>query len=457
MGDHPTERKCTLSPDFENVLNCDNFVDKSGLILAIVKSDIPVILCTAPRRFGKTVNLTMLQRFLELEVDENGIEITTVLEEKVNYKLFNSARFKLKVMDQRNKNFVTTHFGQYPIITLNFQCSGPIRNQSDAVNVCRRAIREAFQQHEYLYQSTVSPLKDDEKDVCRQWCSARAYKEIPEEDVQAGLVDLVVYLNKFHKKKVFLLVDEYDSIVSNALYNLVDAKLNDLTEVASFAIGAIGDALKRVSKLFQGVFMTGILDIAGITISSVLGNLKRLQFGTPNLCQDYYGFSEDEVDMLFDRFEVEEGLRTKAKAKYNGYYNGDKQRLYNPQSVVRFLKNLQLGEYALQNYWQQSGYIHKMYNLFNQDVVPNLLTSLLQSAIDMPDLELGPLELSELQSLYGILVHSNLDCKKDIIVRFFISLGYLTYTDSKLQIPNGELIQEFTKKLQTYFFIEIWY
>ncbi|XP_064214057.1 uncharacterized protein LOC107398774 [Tribolium castaneum] len=238
--DNPANRlKFSLSPDFEKVLKSDTFVDKSGLMLAVFETDDqPMVLCTAPRRFGKSVNLSMMQRFLELEVDENGEEKTTVLEEKDNYKLFSSARFNLKVME--NKKFVETHFGQYPIIEINFFCSANVKSKSDAVNVCRSAISEAFRQHRYLYKSKLSPLEDDEKKHCEQWCGEFTYTGIPEDKVIKGLGRLAVYLNKFHKRKVFLLVDEYDSIISNALYNVNNAdpetELEELEEAASFPI-----------------------------------------------------------------------------------------------------------------------------------------------------------------------------------------------------------------------------
>jgi hypothetical protein len=205
MEGYPANLTTTLSPNFEYILKSATFVDKSALILAIFATDEqPTVLCTAPRRFGKTVNLSMMQRFLEVEVDENGEEKTTVLEEKDNYKLFSSAGFNLEVME--NKNFVKTHFGQYSIININFLCCGNGERQSDAVNVCRRAISHAFIQRSYLYESTLSPLKEDEKKDCDQWCDPIDYKRIPDDDVREGLANLAVYQNKFHKKKFFCLL-----------------------------------------------------------------------------------------------------------------------------------------------------------------------------------------------------------------------------------------------------------
>ncbi|EFA06395.2 hypothetical protein TcasGA2_TC009273 [Tribolium castaneum] len=398
----------------------------------------------------------MMQRFLELEVDENGKEKATVLEDKDNYKLFSSARFNLKVME--NKKFVKTHFGQYPIIEINFLCSANVTSKSDAVNVCRRAISRAFKQHRYLYESKLSPLKDDEKEDCEQWCGKFTYKGIPDDEVIEGLGCLADYLNKFHKRKVFLLVDEYDSIISKALYDVQNAdpetELKELEKAASFAIEVIGYALKNFSKIFKGAFITGILDVGGVSISTLLGNVLRRQFGTKNLCQDFYGFTEDEVCTLFNRFAVTEELREEAKAKYNGYFNGSKQRLYNPQSIVQFLGNLSLGEGALQNYWQQSGYIHNMYKLLEEGSVRRLLFKLLQGVKEDFQFKLRSLDLKDLKSLHNILVNQNLTCYPEIVVRFLVSLGYLTYSfdDHKLQIPNAELIDEITERLRHYFF-----
>ncbi|EFA05297.1 hypothetical protein TcasGA2_TC015454 [Tribolium castaneum] len=458
MEDNPANcLSSTLSPDFEKVLKSDTFVDKSGLMLAVFETDVqPMVLCTAPRRFGKTVNLSMMQRFLELEVDENGEEKTTVLEEKDNYKLFSSARFNLKVME--NKKFVETHFGQYPIIKITFLCCVNVKSQSDAVNVCRSAISRAFRQYSYLYKSKLSPLEDDEKEVCEKWCDEFTYTGIPDDKVIEGLGCLAVYLNKFHKRMVFLLVDEYDSIISNALYNVQNAdpkaELKELEEAASLPIQVIGYALKGFPEIFKGAFITGILDVGGVATSTLLGNVLRRQFGTNNLCQDFYGFTEDEVCTLFNRFAVKEELREKAKAKYNGYFNGSKQCLYNPQSIVQFLGNLSLGEGALKNYWQESGYIHNMYKLFEEGSVRTLLYELLQGVKEDFQFKLRPLDLRDLKSLHNILVNQNLTCREEIVVRFLVSLGYLTYSfhDRKLQIPNAELIDEIMELLRDYFF-----
>ncbi|EFA13219.1 hypothetical protein TcasGA2_TC006905 [Tribolium castaneum] len=458
MEDNPAKRlKSTLSPVFEDVLKSDTFVDKSALMLAVFETDDkPMVLCTAPRRFGKTVNLSMMQRFLELEVDENGEEKTKVLKEKDNYKLFSSARFKLKVME--NTKFVETHFGQYPIIEINFLCCDDVTSKSDAVNVCRSAISEAFRQHSYLYESKLSPLKDYEKKHCEQWCDEFTYTGIPDDKVIKGLGCLAAYLNKFHKRMVFLLVDEYDSIISKALYKVKNAdpetELEELENAASFPIEVIGYALKKIPGIFKGAYITGILDVGGVAISTLLGNVLRRQFGTNNLCQDFYGFTEDEVCTLFNRFAVKKELREKAKAKYNGYLNGSKQCLYNPQTIVQFLGNLSLGEGALKNYWQQSGYIHNMYKLLEEGSVRRLLYELLQGVKEDFQFTLKPLDLSDLKSLHNILAKQSLTCREEIVVRFLVSLGYLTYSfdDHKLQIPIPELIDEFMKLLRAYFF-----
>lgn len=104
----------------------------------------------------------------------------------------------------------------------------------------------------------------------------------------------------------------------------------ELEHTTQFTIQVIGGALKAFPDMFQGAYITRILDVDGIAISSVLGNVLRQEFGTNNLCQDFYGFTEDEVHTLFNRFDVGEELKKKAKAKYNAYINGAKKRLYNP-------------------------------------------------------------------------------------------------------------------------------
>jgi hypothetical protein len=124
--------------------------------------------------------------------------------------------------------FVKTHFGKYPIIKVSFLCSEEVTSKTDALNLCKKSIPEAFQKHPYLYKSSESQLEVYERDVCEQWCTEegshgnRNYKQFEPDRVIEGLKDLSEYLNKFHGRKVFVLIAEFDSIVSETVGSVAD-------------------------------------------------------------------------------------------------------------------------------------------------------------------------------------------------------------------------------------------
>jgi hypothetical protein len=175
--------KVSTGSSFESILKADAFVDKTLFIKEIfVGNDNPKVMITAPRKFGKSVNMDMFRCFLELEVDKKtGKQISKVdMESDIvcdtpNYELFtvnqNSEEMHLQIMD--DDEFVKTHFGKYPIIKVSFLCSEEVTSKTDAVNLCKQSIHKAFQEHPYLYKSSESQMEYYERDVCEQWCTEK--------------------------------------------------------------------------------------------------------------------------------------------------------------------------------------------------------------------------------------------------------------------------------------------
>jgi hypothetical protein len=119
-------------------------------------------------------------------------------------------------------------------------------------------------------------------------------------------------------------------------------------------MGVIGRVVKGN---YARVLTTGILDLHGTGISTLLGNVERDTFGEDTLGLKYYGFNLEEVEKLFEIFSVDEGLRKKAITKYNGYYTKRGEHgIFNPYAIVRFLENHRGGgDASLKSYWEESG------------------------------------------------------------------------------------------------------
>jgi hypothetical protein len=436
---------------FESILKASTFVDKTLFIKKVfVRILRPKVMITAPRKFGKSVNLDMFRRFIELEVDkETGKQITTVdLESETvcdtpNYKLFtvnqNSEEMHLQIM--AHDEFVKTHFGKYPIINVSFLCSEDVTSETDALNLFKKSIHEAFKNHPYLYKSSESKLKVDERCVCKQWCTEegrrRNYKQFEPTDVVNGLRDLSEYLKIFHGRKVFLLIDEFDSIVSKAVDTVADK--DELRKIVGVVMGAIGGAVKGNEDNLAGILITGILDLFDSFSLSLLCNMDRVRFGDDDPCLKYYGFNLEEVEKLFEIFSVDEGLRKKAITKYNCYCTkrGD-HGIFNPYAVVRFLESHMRGDASLQNYWQESGNVQCLHYLLKNDEVNEMIRRMLQGDC-LSDISKSSdqMDLESLTQLYIANRDSRARISMCVVGLFLLRQGYLSYIRRREGLPTA--------------------
>jgi hypothetical protein len=183
---------------------------------------------------------------------KTGKKITTVdlktetVCDTPNYKLFtvnqNSEEMHLQIMAY--DELVKTHFGKYPIIKASFLCSEQVTSRTDALNLCKKSIHEAFKKHPYLYLSSESRLNKYERPMCQKWCTEegsdgnRNCKQFGPIFAFEGLRNLSQYLAKFHRRTVFVLIDDFDSIVSKAIDTVADKdELKDILKVVMSVIG----------------------------------------------------------------------------------------------------------------------------------------------------------------------------------------------------------------------------
>jgi Holliday junction resolvase-like predicted endonuclease len=441
-------------------------VDKTLFIKEVfVNTRRPKIMITAPRKFGKSVNLTMLHRFLELEVNkETGEQITKVdLEEgdavsdTPNYKLFtknqNGEELDLEIM--KDGEFVKTHFGKYPVINVNFLCNETVTSKTNALNLCKESIHRAFRAHPYL--SSNSQLDVDDRNMCKQWCTQyrtkrnRSYKQFNLTEVNSGLLNLSEYLHKFHKRKVFVLVDEFDSIISEAVENVTDT--DQLKNIIKIVMNAIGTVVKGNEDNLAGIFITGILDLHGAGISPLLGSLKREVFGTDTSLLKFYGFNLDEVKKLFKTFSVDEKLSDEAIIKYNGYYtkNGE-TGIFNPYAIISFLETYTRGDESLKNYWIESGYVVGLNNIFKKDDIRTMIEDMLQGRTHSPNMSDDlDLNLDNLTNIHIANRDSRANISRDLACIFLLRQGYLSYMarSDAIGIPD-DLRSVFIKKMMNH-------
>ncbi len=298
----------------ELIENQLDFVDKSLFIEDIINDRATkAAVITRPRRFGKTLNLSMLHYFLSKEVYGQSTD-----------NLFDH----LKIAEK--KDLCEKHQGKYPVIFVTFKDVKNENYQEAYAKLCK-LMRDVYLEHELLLSSP--HLSDSQK---------RAFEMILERkgstaDVTEALKDLTTYLSRHYKVNPWLLIDEYDTpIQSSYVHGYYESMMNIMR-------GMFSSALKTNPYLNRAV-ITGILRVAKESLFSGINNLEvysvlRSEYG------QYFGFTEEEMNQLLKKADLEKNAE-EIKGWYNGYQIGN-TIVYNPWSVVNCIKRK--GE--LQPYW----------------------------------------------------------------------------------------------------------
>jgi hypothetical protein len=279
------------------------FIDKTLLIKDLLDNKASVNLFTRPRRFGKTLNMSMLQYFFENSSKDNSY-------------LFED----LNIMKSGEK--YTSHMGQYPVINLSLK-SGKQPNFELAYISIRRRIAEEYKRHEYIL---VNQELQHEKE--------RYLKILKEQGEEGDYIDSLYFLceclEKYHNKKVIILIDEYDVPLENAFFE------GFYDRMIAFIRSLFESALKT-NPFLEFAVITGCLRISKESIFTGLNNLEIISILSKSY-DEYFGFTQNEVNKVLEDYDLTE-KETLIKDWYNGYIFGDAE-VYNPWSAVRFVKDL---------------------------------------------------------------------------------------------------------------------
>jgi hypothetical protein len=288
--------------DFKELIENDYFfADTTQMIKDIFRETSKIILLTRPRRFGKTLNMSMLSYFFDNRLDTarlyEGLDISRDIE----------------VMKRVNT---------YPVIFLTFKDVKDL-NWETAKSQLMTILSELYGEYER-----------DVKEVFRNDMERQIYQKIINRtadwtDFKNALKNLTEYLNRVYNKPVILLIDEYDiPIQSGWTYDYYD-------QVIDFMRGLLSGALKDNSYLFKGV-LTGIYRVAKESIFSGLNNLSVFTLMEKDYTT-YFGFTEKEVEGLLESYSIPSTEREAIKSWYNGYIFGE-HVIYNPWSILNYLR-----------------------------------------------------------------------------------------------------------------------
>ncbi len=379
---------------------CDEgyyFVDKSMLIGQILDSnDDGVFLYTRPRRFGKSLNLSMMDAFFNIEYKGNTWFDDLEISEHHEYDGYKNA---------------------FPVISIDLKI-GDIVSFDRFVELFNMKLYNLFRQ--YLYLNESPKLCEADKTMFRKLHSGE--KTIVESEY--ALTNLCSMLETHHGKKVVVLIDEYD----NAVNSIMDSNLR--CEVLSFMKEMLIQLLKGNNSLQMGV-LTGVMRITKENIFSGLNNLAVNNIFDTEF-DEMFGFTNDEVKQICEDYGHPEKF-TEAKEWYDGYRFGDVD-IYNPWSILNYVqKGFKPG-----SYWV---------NTSANNVIGDLLIHADESILR--DLEVlgsgGSIECDvSITSTFDSLMHD-----PEAMYSLMAMAGYLKVTsdgdDCHLSIPNRELFSEFAK------------
>lgn len=390
------------------------YIDKTKFIEQLLDGWGKVNLFTRPRRFGKTLNMSMLRYFFEIGADASlfdGLQIT------------------------RNKKLCEEFQGKYPVIFLSFKNVEGL-TFADAQYRLTELIAGEAERFAFLAQS--DKLTENEKSLYRGLTAVREGRyALAGEVLASALQTLSKLLSKHYGQKTVMLLDEYDVPLDKAFQN------GYYQEMVALIRGMLGQALKT-NEFLQFAVLTGCLRVSKESIFTGLNNFKVLSI-TDNRFDEQFGFTNDEVKQLLAAYNLADHLE-ETKAWYDGYRFGAAD-VYCPWDVINHVDMLRSNPLARpQAYWiNTSG------------------NALVKRFIDMADKSTRN-ELERLVAGEAIekhirleLTYDEIDSSIDNFWSVLFTTGYLTQqgmTESgayKLVIPNQEIREVYKLQIQEWF------
>lgn len=386
------------------------YVDKTGLIVDLLADWGKVNLFTRPRRFGKTLNMSMLANFFEIGADASLFDGLRVSEEK---------------------ELCENYLGKFPVVFVSLKGVDGL-TFDDAYARLRILIRNEALRLEVLRES--GKLSMEEKNAY-----LRLVSENPEKtDITESLKLLCQLLEKHYGQKPILLIDEYDVPLDKAFLHGYYPQMIDLIR------SMFGAALKTNDSLFFAV-LTGCLRVSKESIFTGLNNLKTLSISNVKF-NEYFGFTDEEVGRMLADYGLE-AHQAEAREWYDGYRFGN-QDVYCPWDIINYVNELRSDpEAEPKPYWM---------NTSGNDMVRRLIAKASDGTTQM---EIERLIAGDTitKMINEQLTHSEIDENLENIWSLLYMTGYLTVARKpsggryELRIPNREVREIFKRQVLSWF------
>ena len=396
--------------DFEKIRTNNNFyIDKTDFIREWWESEDDVTLITRPRRFGKTLNMSMLEQFFSVDYAGRG-------------DLFEG----LSVWQVEKYRWLQ---GTYPVIALSFAKVKETSYQEARKKICR-ILSDLYRQFDFLWNS--EKLTPREKELYQ------AVSDDMEDYVAAeSLNALSNLLMRHYGKKVIILLDEYDTPMQEAYVS------GYMDELERFTRGLFNAAFKT-NPYLERALMTGITRVSKESMFSDLNNLEVVTTTTEKYA-DSFGFTEEEVFAALEEYGLSE-YQQQVKDWYDGFTFGSRRDIYNPWSIINFLDKKKVGAYWAGT--SSNRLVSKLLREGSSDIKKNFEYLLAGGALE--------LEIDEQ------IAYSQLSTKKNAIWSLLLATGYLKVWETtfvertgrayyKLVLTNKEVAIMFEDMVRDWF------
>lgn len=396
------------------------YVDKTLLIKDLLDLKEKAILFTRPRRFGKTLALSMMKTFFEDERDGQG-------EQMDNRHYFHGMK-----IEQAGEAYMQ-YAGQYPVISFSLK-SAKQPDFNMAYESLKDEIIKEYERHAYILGKGILSEENEKRyhDVMRRLASPVLYAK--------ALEFLSDCLKKYHNKNVIILIDEYDVPLENAYFS------GFYEQMTQFIRSLFESALKTNDSLEFAV-ITGCLRISRESIFTGLNNLRISSVLNENY-GEYFGFTESEVEAMLTFYDMEAKMN-EVRQWYDGYLFGDAE-VYNPWSVLNYVSDHARGGSSYPRpYWSNTS-----------------SNSIIRELIEKADMGIRR-EVEELVSggtiekpIHEEITYEDIHRTQDNLWNFLFFTGYLKAVSTRfevdtlyltMRIPNEEVKYIYRNSISEWF------
>ena len=425
--------------DFEKLIRKNNFyVDKTKFIKEWWENDDDVTLITRPRRFGKTLNLSMVEHFFSVEytqrsllashpggADGTAIRMDSDSEADLPHTDRNSLFQGLAIWEEETYRRLQ---GTWPVIFLSFAKVKETSFQNARKKICQ-LITNLYNRYDFLLESGL--LNEKEKSIYHE-----VNADMEDYLASEALSNLSDYLMRYYGKKVIILLDEYDTPMQEAYVG------GYWDELISFMRNLFHSTFKS-NPYLERALMTGITRVSKESVFSDLNNLEVVTT-TSEKYEDSFGFTQEEVWEALKEYGLYE-QREQVRHWYDGFTFGNKSDIYNPWSIINYLDKRRFSPY-----WA---------NTSSNSLVGKLIRE------GSPDLKIAMEDLLSGRLLHAQIdeqvVFSMLDADENAVWSLLLASGYLRveefefsdsgYPECELKLTNWEVTAMFRRMVAEWF------